>query len=73
MNINNELYVSNEEVDDYINVIMEHVKQLTNITEDVNKYTEKALDLNEKNRVKAHDAKVVMDNLMGLANDLVKN
>ena len=66
-----EILVKAKEVVDYNKVIMEHVKHLSISTEDTTGYTRKALDIIEDNKIKTHNTKIVMDELLQVVNELV--
>ena len=66
-----EILVRAKEVVDYNKVIMEHVKHLESSTEDTAGFTNKALDIIEDNKIKTHNTKMVMDELLQVVNELV--
>ena len=66
-----EILVRAKEVVDYNKVIMEHVKHLESSTEDTAGFTNKALDIIEDNKIKTHNTKIVMDELLQVVNELV--
>ncbi|MBQ8044596.1 MAG: hypothetical protein IJ272_10730, partial [Clostridia bacterium] len=65
----NEILDTTQKVVDYNNVIMEHVEKLTESTKKVTSYAENALSINEKNRIKTHDTKLVMDDVLNVVNE----
>ena len=68
----NKILVSTKEVVDYNNQIREHVEHLSSTTEQVSAYAEEALSLNEENKSKTHNTKILMDELLVIADELVK-
>lgn len=70
-NMNN-IVVSTKEVVDYNNAIRQHVEHLSSSTEEVTAYAEEALGINEENKTKTHNTKILMDELLAVADELVK-
>ena len=65
-----EVYSRTKEVVDYNNSIMDHVNNLSASTEEVTAYAKEALELNEKNKIKTNDTKLIMKELLSTVNEL---
>ena len=65
-----EILLRIKDVVDYNNVIMKHTSDLTLATQEVTTCIEKALIINEDNKEKTHDTKVVMDDVLQVVSGL---
>ncbi len=63
--------VSTKDVVSYNNVVMEHIEQLSNKTEEVTKYIEEAVKLNINNKQKTFETKGAIDKLNNSVKELV--
>lgn len=61
------------QVVEYNSIIREHIDGLSSLTDEVNTYTAEALELNKQNKVKTHDTKVIMNNVLDVVNNLISN
>lgn len=66
-----EILLKAKEVVDYNKVIMEHINYLAISSADTTMFTKKALDIIEDNKIKTHNTKIVMDELLQIVNELV--
>lgn len=62
---------STKDVVNYNNVVMEHIEQLSNKTEEVTRFIEEAVKLNVKNKQKTFETKGAIELLNNKVNDLV--